>query len=201
MKPAGPREMLCYTMRVSDLAWFFSVFQGVRAAPRAQRPVSVAAQVSWQAKQTKFGFIQVYSCGLHLVFPTENRTICGGHEHHLINFFTMCIRPFGDSPGGDRLKILERMVLGSSAFCSELLVAFTFFFCDAVEPSGASARNLPQPGRRHFEVHIVLSWDRALPPPFWGRYTTPLCRFSHVVPVSFKTLPGILQAQRHWYLA
>ena len=31
----------------------------------------------------------------------------------------------------------------------------------------AWSRNLPQPGRRHFEAHLALCCDRALPPPFF----------------------------------
>ena len=29
--------------------------------------------------------------------------------------------------------------------------------------------------RRHFAARLVLRWDRALPSPFFGRYTTPPC--------------------------
>ena len=29
--------------------------------------------------------------------------------------------------------------------------------------------------RRHFEAHLALWWNRALPPPFFWRYTTPPC--------------------------
>ena len=49
--------MLCYAGERLRVA--FCVFWGARVASGAQWPTSVAAQVIWQAKQTKFGFSQV----------------------------------------------------------------------------------------------------------------------------------------------
>ena len=49
----------------------------------------------------------------------------------------------------------------------------------------AWSRNLPQPGRRHFEAHLALWWNRALPPPFFlAVHNTPLfiLQCAHVHP-------------------
>ena len=87
----------------------------------------MAAQVIWQAKQTKFGFIQVYSSAPHLLFLTENRALRGGHLHDSVDFFSIHIRRFRDSRGGRPLT-LERMAVGSNTLCSGPFVASPFFF-------------------------------------------------------------------------
>ena len=64
---------------------------------------------------------------------------------------------------------------------------------DAAEPSGAWSRNLPQPGRRHFEAHLALCWNRALPPPplFW-QYKGALKKNLHQQP---QTKKGVRKRQ------
>ena len=92
---------------------------------------------------------------LHLVSLTESRALCSTHQHDLIDFFPPA---FIDSwiARVNGLQILEQMVVGSSALCSELFAASLFFLGDAAEPSGAWARNLSQLGRRHMEAQLVL---------------------------------------------
>ena len=68
----------------------------------------------------------------------------------------------------ERSSVQVRSATDLFSFC-----CFTFF-CDVTEPSGAWARNLLQLDRRHFEAHLGLCWDWALPPTFFWQYTTPL---------------------------
>ena len=84
------------------LGFAFSVFlRGSGSSGSAVTSIDIsgrlAAQVIGQAKQTKFGFNQVYSSAPHLLLLTESRSLRGGHLHDLINFFP---RAFEDSRDG-----------------------------------------------------------------------------------------------------
>ena len=48
-------------------------------------------------------------------------------------------------------------------------------YCNAAEPSGAWSDDDREICRRHFEAHLALWWNRALPPPFFlAVHNTPL---------------------------
>ena len=144
--------------------FFCFFFKGVRVTPGAQWPASVAAQVVWQAKQTKFGFIQVYSSAPDLLFLTENRALRGGHLHDSIEFFS---HAFVHSEIGE---VVDRWLWNEwssvqmrSAPCPFLL----HFFCDAAEPDCVVVLVIPW----HDKVNKVNDWtltDRA-----WGDHFRP----------------------------
>ena len=89
--------MQCYAGERLGVA--FCVFWGVRVGSGAQWPTSVAAQVIWQAKQTKFGFCQVLSKAHHTLFPDrESSTPWRWLWFH--GFFSPRSRRFRYSRGG-----------------------------------------------------------------------------------------------------
>ena len=111
--------MLCYAGERLGVA--VCVFWGVRVASGAQWPTSVAAQVIWQAKQTKFSQKHQTS----FFWPRIEHSVAVTYMIQS-NFFA-CIRRFRDSRGGKPLT-LERVVTCSDALCSVPFFASLFFF-------------------------------------------------------------------------
>ena len=146
----------------------------VRVAPGAQWPASVAAQVSWQAKQTKFGCIQVYSSALHLLFLTDKRATVHSVAVTYIMWFDHFFRcAFVDSKIAevDRVQIFKRIIFGSNALSSGLFVASLFFVTR--QSHQAHQRNICLSWAIAILTHTLYCAEtgRASSPSFW-RYTT-----------------------------
>ena len=157
--------MLCYAGERLGVA--FSVFNGVRVASGAQWPTSVAAQVIWQAKQIKFGFIKVYSRAPDLLFLTENWALRGGHLHDSMDFFP---RAFVDSEIAEVVDCWLRSEWSSVQLRSAPdFLLLHFFFCDAAEPDCVVVVVLVIPW--HDKVNKVSDWT--LTDWAWGDHFRP----------------------------
>ena len=167
-----PNHRKSYAMQCGWATWTrFFCFWGVRVTPGAQWPASVAAQVIWQAKQTKFGFIQVCSSAPHLSWRRAVHSMAV--TYMIWSSFFPCAFVDSEIAEMDGPQIFDWMVVGSNALRSGLFVASLFF--------------VRQQSDQEHERNICLIWAianlrrtlhcaetrRFFPNLFTWRYTTP----------------------------